>query len=1156
MGVRLFGRINRTVIHRAEKRAGSNERIVPNPRYSRFSRISRNLHCLQAFLPPLFSATSSWLSACIPNRANVSPSRSKLPADTEGDERWSDATDQTELMWIVKIALNRPYTFIVLALLILILSPVVIFRTPTDIFPSINIPVVAVAWTYTGLSPEETEGRITTVYERVLTTTVDNIEHLESTTVNGIAIVKIYLQPNASIDRANAQVTAVSQTILRQLPPGSLPPLIINYSASTVPILQLSLSGNDLTEPQLNDIALNFLRTQLVTVPGAAVPFPYGGKTRQVMVNLIPRLLQAKGLSPNDALTTLGTEQLILPGGTAKIGQFEYDVDVNADLKKISEFNDLPIKRVGNAIIYLRDLATVSDGFAPQTNVVRQDGKRGVLVTVFKAGDASTIDVVTGIRQILPRVAQTLPPQLKIQPLADQSIFVRGAVNGVIREAVIAATLTGLMILIFLGSWRSTLIIAISIPLSILTSVIVLSLLHQTINIMTLGGLALAVGILVDDATVTIENIERHFEEGAELHDGILDGAAQIAVPAMVSTLCICIVFLPMFFLSGVARYLFVPLAEAVIFAMLASYILSRTLVPTLAMYLLKAHKHGGAPSRSVFTRFHRGFERIFENIRSSYSSLLAQLVSVRFAFIPCFLVVCLLAFALVPFLGQDFFPDTDSGHFILHVRAKTGTRIEDTARLVDQIESAIRKTIPSGETDNILDNIGLPYSVINYMYSQSGLTGAADADILVSLKEKHHATQDYVHTLRDNLPQEYPGTTFYFLPADIITQTLNFGLPAPVDIQIDGADIDANARLADKMLKELSHVRGIADLRIQQQNDYPKLHVDVDRTKALEAGYTAQDVAQSMLISLSGSFQVTPMFYLNPKNGVSYNLVTQTPQYDVQSGQDLQNIPLTASNQKQPGILADVASIERTSEPVSINHYNIRRVVDIYASVQDRDLGAVGREVTSIVDANRKLLPRGSFVTIRGQYGTMRTSYLGLIGGLGFSIILVYLLIVVNFQSWLDPFIIITALPAALAGIILFLFITHTTLSVPALMGAIMCMGVATANSILVIAFAKERLQHHGDAILAALEAGATRFRPVIMTALAMTIGMIPMALGLGDGGEQNAPLGRAVIGGLLCATVATLFFVPSVFALLHGRSGNADSPRTGKAEDEPIHA
>jgi CzcA family heavy metal efflux pump len=1059
-------------------------------------------------------------------------------------------------MWIVKIALNRPFTFIVLALLILILAPVVILRTPTDIFPSINIPVVAVAWTYTGLSPEETEGRITTVYERLLTTTVDNIEHLESTTVNGTAIVKIYLQPTASIDRANAQVTAVSQTILRYLPPGALPPLIINYSASTVPVLQLGLSGKNLTEPQLNDIALNFLRTQLVTVPGASIPFPFGGKFRQVMVNLNQRLLQAKGLSPNDVLTALNNQNLILPGGTVKMGDFEYDVDLNADVKTVQELNDLPIKTVGTSTIYLRDVATVSDGFAPQTNIVRQDGNRGALVTVFKAGDASTIDLVKGVRQMLPRVAQTLPPDLKIQPLSDQSIFVRGSINGVIREAIIAAALTGLMILIFLGSWRSTVIIAISIPLSILTSVMVLSFLHETINIMTLGGLALAVGILVDDATVTIENIERHLEEGAALHDGILDGAAQISVPALVSTLCICIVFLPMFFLSGVARYLFVPLAEAVIFAMIASYILSRTLVPTLAMYLLKARNHGGEKSHSSFARFQRGFERIFERVRLSYSSLLNRLVSLRKVFVPAFLVVCLSAFVLIPFLGQDFFPDTDSGQFILHVRAKTGTRIEETARLADLVETSIRQTIPPNEVDNVLDNIGLPFSPINYIYNKSGLTGAADADVLVSLTDKHNRTADYVRTLREKLPREFPGATFYFLPADIVTQTLNFGLPAPVDIQIDGPDIDGNSRVADKMLTELSHVRGITDLRIQQRADYPKFHIAVDRTKAEQGGFTERDIANSMLISLSGSLQVTPMFYLNPKNGVSYNLVTQTPQYDLQSGQDLQNIPISGPNQKRPGILADVASIQRTSELASINHYNIRRVVDIYASVQDRDLGAVGRDVNSIVEANRRSLPRGSFLSLRGQYGTMRTAYVGLIGGLGFAIILVYLLIVVNFQSWLDPFIIITALPAALAGIVLFLFLTHTTLSVPALMGAIMCMGVATSNSILVVSFAKERLLHHGDSFMAAIEAGTTRFRPVIMTALAMVIGMIPMALGLGDGGEQNAPLGRAVIGGLLCATVATLVFVPSVFALLHGRSTSADEEPVRESDNEPIHA
>jgi multidrug efflux pump subunit AcrB len=1059
-------------------------------------------------------------------------------------------------MWIVKIALSRPYTFIVLALLILILSPVVLLRTPTDIFPNIDIPVIAVAWTYTGLSPEETEGRITSVYERVLTTTVDNIQHIESTTVNGTAIVKIYFQPNASIDRANAQVTAVSQTILRQLPPGSLPPLIIDYSASTVPILQLGLSGKNLTEPQLNDMALNFLRPQLVTVPGASIPFPFGGKTRQVMVNLNQGLLQAKGLSPEDVLTALGNQNLILPGGTAKMGSFEYDVDMNADPKTVQELNDLPVKTVGDTVVYLRDVATVSDGFAPQTNIVRQDGNRGVLVTVLKAGDASTIDVVKGIRQLLPRVQQALPPNLKIQPLSDQSIFVKGAINGVIREAVIAAALTGLMILLFLGSWRSTLIIAISIPLSILSSVIALSFLHQTINIMTLGGLALAVGILVDDATVTIENIERHFEEGSSLHDGILDGAAQIAVPALVSTLCICIVFLPMFFLNGVAKFLFVPLAEAVIFAMIASYILSRTLVPTLAMYLLRAGQHGGPQSRSPLARFQKGFERLFENTRAAYSSLLTRLVSLRRVFVPAFLIVCLCAFALVPFLGQDFFPATDSGQFILHVRAKTGTRVEETARLVDQVEGGIRQTIPAPEVNNILDNIGLPISNINYIYNNTGLTGEADADVLVSLNEKHHPTADYVRTLREELPREFPGVTFYFLPADIMTQTLNFGLPAPIDIQIDGPDIADNSRVADQMLTQLSHVRGITDLRIQQQADYPKFHIAVDRTKAAQGGFTERDVANSMLISLSGSFQVTPMFYLNPKNGVSYNLVTQTPQYDIQSAQDLQNIPISGPNQKGPEILTDVASIQRTSELASINHYNIRRVVDVYASVQDRNLGGVGREASRIVDANRKSLPRGSFVTMRGQYGTMRTSYLDLIGGLGFAIVLVYLLIVVNFQSWLDPFIIIAALPAALAGIVMFLFVTHTTLSVPALMGAIMCMGVATANSILVVAFAKERLLHHGDSIKAAIEAGATRFRPVIMTALAMIIGMIPMALGLGDGGEQNAPLGRAVIGGLLCATVATLIFVPSVFALLHGRTKIADGQPATQPDNELVHA
>ena len=1046
-------------------------------------------------------------------------------------------------MWIVRLALNRPYTFIVLALLIMLASPVIIMRTPTDIFPNINIPVVAVAWQFTGLNPEEMEGRFTTVFERVLTTTVDNIEHIESTTVNGQAIVKIFLQPNASLDTANAQVTAVSQVILRQLPAGAQPPLIINFSASSVPIIQLALSGEGLSEQQLNDIGLNFLRTQLVTVPGASVPYPYGGKQAQVMVNLNTALLQSKGLSATDVVNALSLQNLVLPSGTAKIGEFEYDIGLNAAPRTVQELNNLPVRVVGNSTIYLRDVAQVAEGFAPQTNIVRHDGLRGVIVTVLKAGSASTLDVVKGIRDLLPRVATTLPPQLKIQPLADQSIFVRAAISGVIHEAVIAACLTGLMVLIFLGSWRSTVIIAASIPLSILTSIIVLSFLGETINIMTLGGLALAVGMLVDDATVEIENTNRNLEQGKEIKQAILDGASQIAVPALVSTLSICIVFLPMFFLGGVARYLFVPLAEAVVFAMLASYFLSRTLVPTLALYLLKAKDHHAGASRNPFIRFQDSFERGFERLRLGYQRLLTTLVHRRFMFVPVFLLLCLSAWSLAPWLGENFFPDTDSGQFILHLRAKTGTRIEETARLADLVENSIRRVIPAQELDTILDNIGLPYSAINYMHSTSGLIGAADADILVSLKENHGPTADYVRELRKSLPSEFPGTTFYFLPADIVTQILNFGLPAPIDIQIEGADVQGNRQTADKILNEIRQVPGIADARIQQNFDYPKFDVAVDRTKAAGGGFTERDVANSLLVSLSGSFQTAPAFFLNWQNGVSYNLATQTPQYRIQSLHDLQNMPITSATMTRPGILADVASITRSNEMAVLNHYNIRRVVDIYASVQDRDLGAVGREITQIVDANRKLLPRGSFVTIRGQLATMQTSYIGLLAGLGFAIILVYLLIVVNFQSWLDPFIIITALPAALAGIMIFLFLTHTTLSVPALMGAIMCMGVATANSILIVSFAKEQLAEHGNALEAAVEAGFTRFRPVLMTALAMIIGMIPMALGLGEGGEQNAPLGRAVIGGLLCATVATLIFVPAVFSIFHGRrvSGQA---------------
>ena len=1046
-------------------------------------------------------------------------------------------------MWIVKVALNRPYTFIVLALLILIAAPVVILRTPTDIFPNINIPVVSVGWTYTGLNPEELEGRLTTPYEKALTALVDNIQHIESTTYNGQVNVKIFLQPGASLDTANAQITAASQYLLRQLPPGILPPQIINFSASAVPILQLGISGHGLSESQLNDAASNFIRPQLISVPGAVLPLPYGGKQRQITINMDQTAMQSKGVAPGDLLAAVAQENVVTPSGTIKIGQSEYDVRTNGTPRTVEGLADIPLKQVNGTTIYLRDVASVSDGFQVQTNIVRQDGRRGVLISILKNGNASTLDVVKGIRTLLPRVATTVSSDLKMTPLSDQSVFVRGAVQGVIREAIIAAALTAIMILVFLGSWRSTLIIAISIPLSILTSVIVLSLLGETINTMTLGGLALAVGILVDDATVTIENIERFLEDGYPLREAILEGAAQIAVPALVSTLCICIVFMPMFFLGGVARYLFVPLAEAVVFAMLASYVLSRTLVPTLAMYLLREHGHD-AGGTGFFARFHSGFERNFERVRSGYHGMLQKLVGARLTFVPAFLGVCLLVFILLPFLGENFFPNTDSGQFILHVRGTTGLRIEETARLFDLVEAEIRREIPADEIANILDNIGLPYSTSNTQRLTNGTIGAADGDILVSLKEDHHPTANYVRNLRVKLPQLFPSATFYMLPADITTQILNFGLPAPIDIQIEGNDVEASRVQADKILAQLRQVPGLVDLRIQQPFDYPILQLSVDRTKASQGGYSERDVATSVLNTLSGSFQLTPIFFLNWKNHVNYNMVAQTPQYKMDSLQDLENIPINrttsggpTTNSATPEILGDLAKVQRGNEMAVINHYNVRRVVDVYGNVQDRDLGAVSRQIEKILATDRQSLPRGTFITLKGQVETMRTSYVGLLGGLFFSIVLVYLLIVVNFQSWVDPFIIITALPAALAGIVLFLFLTRTTISVPALMGAIMCMGVATANSILVVSFATTRLEEHGVALRAAIEAGTTRFRPVIMTALAMIIGMVPMALGLGDGGEQNAPLGRAVIGGLLCATVATLVFVPCVFALIHGR-------------------
>lgn len=1043
-------------------------------------------------------------------------------------------------MWIVKVALQRPYTFVVLAIVILIMGSLAIFRTPTDIFPNINIPVVSIIWNFNGLDAGQMSGRIVSVTERNLTTIVDNIEHIESQTLDGIAVVKVFLQPGASVDRAIGQITASSQTQLRQLPQGTTPPLIITYSASSVPILQLGLSG--MSEAQLNDYGLNFIRTRLVTVPGASVPYPYGGKQRQVQVDLNLTALQSKGLSPSDVVNAISAQNLILPSGTAKIGTTEYNVNMNGAPDTIEGLNSLPIKSVGSTTIYVRDVAWVRDGFPPQTNIVRQDGKRAVLLTIQKAGDASTLNVIAGMKSLLPVIQSGLPPELKITPLADQSIFVKAAISGVVREAIIAACLTALMILLFLGSWRSTTVIAVSIPLSILTSIVALSALGETINIMTLGGLALAVGILVDDATVTIESINRHLAEGKKIEPAILAGAEEIAVPALVSTLSISIVFLPMFFLTGVARYLFVPLAEAVVFAMLASYVLSRTLVPTMALYLLGGHEqeagHASAPSRNPLVRMQVGFEQSFERLRDRYHGLLETFLRHRKLVLIGFLGASLASVVLlVPWLGQDFFPTVDSGQIKLHLRARTGMRIEAVARLCDLVEGFIRTQVPPEEISSIIDNIGLPYSGINLSYSNSAPIGSADADILITLTPKHRPTAEYVRELRAKLAKEFPGINFAFLPADIVSQILNFGLPAPIDIQVVGNDFAGNQAFAGNLLQKLKYVPGTADLHVHQPTDRLQLNVDVDRTKTNQVGFTQRDVATNLLVSLSGSFQTSPTFWLNPKNGVSYSIATQAPQYRIQSLQELQNIPITGPSGATPQILGSLGSISRGLGTTVVSHYNIQPVIDIFGAVQDRDLGGVAGDINRIVQQSQKELPRGSQVVVRGQVQTMRSSYVGLLAGLVFAIVAVYLLIVVNFQSWLDPFIIISALPAALAGIVWFLFVTGTTLSVPALTGSIMTMGVATANSILVVSFATEQMRAGKTAVAAALEAGFTRFRPVLMTALAMIIGMLPMALGMGEGGEQNAPLGRAVIGGLLFATVATLFFVPTMFSLLHGR-------------------
>ena len=1085
-------------------------------------------------------------------------------------------------MWIVRLALRRPYTFVVFALLILIVGVYSILSMPTDIFPNIDIPVVSVVWNFTGLSAQEMSTRIVYNSERGMTTTVNDIEHIESQSLNGVAVIKIFFQPHVNIASAVAQVDAIDQAMLRAMPPGINPPFMIQYNAASVPVLQLGLSGQGLNEQQLNDLAMNNIRTQLATVEGAQTPFPYGGKVRQIQVDIDLAALQSKGLSPADVVNAVSAQNLIVPTGTIKIDRFEYIVESNSAPSVVEELNNLPIRAVNGTVIYIRDVAHVRDGYPPQTNIVRVDGRRAVLMSILKTGSASTLDIISGVRDKLAMVKGQLPPTLRINPLSDQSIFVRSAIDGVVREAIIAACLTAIMILVFLGSWRSTIIIAVSIPLSILCSLIVLAILHETINIMTLGGMALAVGILVDDATVAIENINRNLESGKELEQSILDGSAQIAVPALVSTLSICIVFVPMFFLSGVARYLFVPMAEAVVFAMLASYLLSRTLVPTMAKYML--HEHDDASearkraSRNPFTLFQVAFETGFERFRRFYLGLLTLCVDHARAFLIVFLAFAVVSVgALGPWLGQDFFPSVDSGQFKLHVRAHTGMRIEETAALCDHIDTTIRQQIPASEIVTIVDNIGLPYSGLNLSYSNSAPVGTSDADIQVQLTKDHHSTDAYVNKLRKVLADQYPGVTFYMLPVDIVSQILNFGLSAPIDIQIVGPNLYGDRAVAERLLNEVRYVPGVADARIQQPFNLPNFTVDVDRTRARDLGLTQSNVISSLLVTLSGSFQTAPTFFLDPHNGVSYNIAVQAPQYGLDTLAALNSMPITSPNAvvptataaatgapgaapgsataaattAMPGspataapgaaapvqVLGNVVHIVPGAELGTVSHYDIQPVLDIYANVNGTDLGTVTRAMEKIIAKHQADLPRGSHFTLRGESETMNKSYVGLLGGLVFSILLVYLLIVVNFQSWLDPFLIISALPAALAGIVWFLFLTGTRLSVPALTGAIMCMGVATANSILVVSFAREQLDILvGDARQAALNAGFVRLRPVLMTALAMIIGMVPMALGMGDGGEQNAPLGRAVIGGLLLATVATLFFVPAFFALVHG--------------------
>jgi CzcA family heavy metal efflux pump len=1054
-------------------------------------------------------------------------------------------------MWIVEVALKRPYTFIVLALLLPLLGALTLFGTPlrpgmpVDIFPDIAIPIIAVNFNYTGMSPDDISGRITAQLERYATTIVNDIEHVESESYPGMAVIKLFFQPGVNIDLAMSQVTAYGQTALRNMPPGALPPLILKYNASSVPILQLAMSSDKLTEAQLFDFGNQVLRSQIATIAGVSIPYPFGGATRQVQIDLRPDALRAQGLTPLDVNNTIANQALIIPAGTQKIGDTEYNVRLNGSPVTIDALNDLPIRSRNGSVTYLRDVAFVHDGHPPQTNVVRVDGRRAVLMSIQKTGSASTLTIVNTIKDRLPRVRELIPDGASVAATGDQSVFVRAAIRGVVTEAMIAAALTALMVLLFLGSWRSTLIIAISIPLSILSSIILLGAMGETINLMTLGGLALAVGILVDDATVTIENINRHLEEGMDVIPAILEGSRQITVPALVSTLSICIVFVPMFLLTGVARYLFVPLAEAVVFAMLTSYLLSRTLVPTLCKYWLRtaAEEHAALAQPNAWQRFQRRFERRFEALRERYHGLLKSALAHSRMFMICFLALAFASMFIYPFLGRNFFPEVDAGQIKLHVRGPTGFRVEDTAGLVDRVEAAVRQVIPAQQIGSVVDNIGLAVSSINVTYSTSGTVGSSDADVLISLKPGHSATSKYVHILRRDLPREFPGISFAFLPADIVSQILNFGIPAPIDIQIVGPS-PKNRDVANQLLESVRHIPGLVDARIEQPNDLPELRVNTDRSRAQQLGITQRDVANNLLLTLSGSSQISPSFWLNPENGLQYPLVAQTPQYRMTSLDDLRNVPVTSGANQQ--ILGGVATITRGTTAGVVYHYDSQNLIDIYGDVQDRDLGAVADDINARIAALQAELPRATHIVLRGQVQTMLSSYTGLAIGVVGAILLVYLLIVINFQSWSDPFIIITALPAAIAGIAWMLLITGTTLSVPALTGAIMCMGVATANSILVVSFARDRMNQGATALQAAMDAGFTRFRPVLMTALAMMIGMLPMSLGMGEGGEQNAPLGRAVIGGLLLATVATLLFVPVVFAALHGR----------RRPPEPAHA